>query len=332
MRRRRALAVLGLIIALTGCAPTAESADEAAYWRDAERVSLTPRDPVVQAPYGFSYPEGPLLAEGLLMVAEMGADRVSVIPLDWEAPRARRFAFSYPECGPTALAPYDDGFVVLCHLSGDLAVIDRDGQEQRRIGAFDGVALRNPNDGASDLRGGVYFSDPGDFYRPRQPVGRVVWLDPNGRLHAVASRLGYPNGVSVVEEGGRRFAYVSEHFSRRILRYPVNEDGSLGPMAVWASIPEQVPAARFSYDQAGPDGLERAPDGSWYVAIYGEGRVLRFNATGVITGELATPFQYVTNVATAETGVYIVGSYIHDRPPFPGGAMFAPYAAFGSTP
>ena len=288
---------------------------------------------IEQAPSIFSYPEGPLIVGDVVRVAEMGAGQVSALPLarPW-ATAALEDAWSIADCGPTALAPYGDGFVVLCHLSGDLAVVDRNGQEQRRIGTFDGVALRNPNDGASDLRGGVYFSDPGDFYRPRQPVGRVVWLDPNGRLHAVASGLNYPNGVYVVEEDGRRFAYVSEHFSRRILRYPISEDGSFGAMSVWAVIPEQSPGARFTYDQAGPDGLERGPDGHWYVAIYGEGRVLRLNAEGAITGEVQTPFQYVTNVATTETGVYIVGPYVHDRAPFQGGALFAPYSAFGPLP
>ena len=288
---------------------------------------------IEQAPYVFSYPEGPLIVGDVVRVAEMGAGQVSALPLarPW-ATAALEDAWSIANCGPTALAPYGDGFVVLCHLSGDIAVVDADGAERRRIGTFDGVALRNPNDGASDLRGGVYFSDPGDFYRPRQPVGRVVWLDPNGRLHAVASGLNYPNGVYVVEEDGRRFAYVSEHFSRRILRYPINEDGSFGAMSVWAVIPEQSPGARFTYDQAGPDGLERGPDGHWYVAIYGEGRVLRLNAEGAITGEVQTPFQYVTNVATTETGAYIVGPYIHDRAPFQGGAVFAPYSAFGPLP
>jgi sugar lactone lactonase YvrE len=288
---------------------------------------------IEQAPYEFSYPEGPLIVGDVARVAEMGAGQVSALPLarPWTT-TVLEDAWSIPNCGPTALSPYGDGFVVLCHLSGDLAVVDADGAEQRRIGTFDGVSLRNPNDGASDLRGGVYFSDPGDFYRPRQPVGRVVWLDPNGRLHAVASGLNYPNGVYVVEDDGRRFAYVSEHFSRRILRYPINEDGSFGAMSVWVVIPEQSSGARFTYDQAGPDGLERGPDGHWCVAIYGEGRVLRLNAEGSITGEIETPFQYVTNVATTETGVYVVGPFVHDRAPFQGGALFAPYSAFGPLP
>ncbi|MBU6408320.1 MAG: SMP-30/gluconolactonase/LRE family protein [Alphaproteobacteria bacterium] len=332
MSTRKGLLALGLMVGLAGCAPSVQSGGDAHHGDWVEINAASAVDPIVQFPHTLSYPEGPLLTEGFLMVSEMGADRVSFIPLDWRVSSARTFAFSLPGCGPTALAPYGEGFVVLCHLSGDLAVVDAEGTEQRRIGAFDGVALRNPNDGASDLHGGVYFSDPGDFYRPRQPVGRVVWLDPQGRLHPVASGLNYPNGVYVVEEDGQRLAYVSEHFSRRVLRYPINEDGSFGPMTVWAVIPEQGAGARFTYDQAGPDGLERAANGAWYVAIYGEGRVVRLDAEGRITGQIETPFQYVTNVAAAPDGLYVVGPFIHDRGPFQGGALFASYGAFGPTP
>jgi sugar lactone lactonase YvrE len=207
--------------------------------------------------------------------------------------------------------------------------VDARGAELRRIGPLAGVSIRNPNDGASDLRGGVYFSDPGDFYRPRQPAGRVVWLDPQGRLHEVARGLNYPNGVYVTEEGGQRFAYVSEHFSRRILRYPIREDGALGAMSVWAQIPQQGSEARFAYDQAGPDGLERAPDGTWYVAVYGEGRVLRLDGQGRVTGQAETPFQFVTNVTVLPGGeIAIVGPYVHDRPPYRGGAILVSSDAF----
>lgn len=300
---RRALVALCLALAACGGSGAevpalSEGADEAA-----------------RADVIFAYPEGPLVAQGALHVAEMGADRI------WRADLAGAplSPWPLPGCGPTALAPYGAGFVALCHLSGELAVLDLAGAELRRIGPEAGVAIRNPNDAASDLRGGVYFSDPGVFHRPRQPIGRLVWLDPQGRLHEVARSLNYPNGVYVVEDAGKRWLYASEHFSRRILRYPINDNGTLGPMSVWAAIPEQGPPARFSYDQAGPDGLERAADGTWYVAIYGEGRVLRLNEQGEVTGEVQTPFQYVTNLAIEPDGTLaIVGPSLHDRPPYTG--------------
>ncbi len=322
---RRPSGSLVALLALAACSNAAPASLPPAAGPDAARVE--------QAPVSLSYPEGPLIVGDALRIAEMGADRVSALPLarPWKEP-AGSDAWRIPGCGPTAVAAYGEGFVALCHLAGDLAVLNPQGQLLRRIANSGGVALRNPNDGASDLRGGAYFSDPGDFYRPAQPVGRVVWLDPQGLLHVVASGLNYPNGVFVTEEQGRRFAYVSEHFSRRVLRFPITADGALGAATVWAEIPEQPPLARFAYDQAGPDGLERAPDGSWYVAVYGEGRVLRLSAEGRVMGQLDVPFQYVTNVATTPEGLFVVGPYIHDEPPFRGGALYAPYAAFAPLP
>jgi sugar lactone lactonase YvrE len=312
---RKGLIALVSALALAACSVTPNGAES--------RSSSQPEQ-IASVLDTLSYPEGPLLVGGVLHVAEMGGDRIARI--ENGAPLAH---WPLTACGPTALAPYGEGYVALCHLSGDLAVLDANGVEQRRIGPLAGVSIRNPNDGASDLRGGVYFSDPGDFYRPRQPVGRVVWLTPEGRLRTVAQGLNYPNGVYVVEDGAQRFAFVSEHFSRRILRYAINEDGSFGPQSVWATIPQQGPGARFSYDQAGPDGLERGPDGQWYVAIYGEGRVLRLDAEGAITGQFETPFQYVTNVSVTPLGmVFIVGPYVHDRAPFRGGMVQAPGWAF----
>ncbi|MFZ4121927.1 MAG: SMP-30/gluconolactonase/LRE family protein [Caulobacterales bacterium] len=313
------MALLAGLMALAACAPDGASGSPPA----ALPV------PIQIERQAWSYPEGPLWIGSRVAVAEMGADRVTV--LDVRQPDQAPVVWQFRFCGPTALAPYGDGFVVLCHLAGQLAVVDRNGIEVRRIGGEAGVSLRNPNDGASDLQGGVYFSDPGDFYRPRQPVGRVVWLDPQGRLHEVARGLSYPNGVYVVAEGGQRFAYVSEHFARRVLRYPILNDGTFGPMQVWATIPEQGSDARFSYDQAGPDGLERATDGSWYVAIYGEGRVLRLTDAGTLVGQLNTPFQYVTNMAVGPNGeIVVVGPYIHDAAPFRGGVIVASPADFAA--
>lgn len=325
---RKVVLALGLFVA--ACGGKAESLP-AAPPQAVGHVTPAAAAALANPPEFYSYPEGPLFRDGRLMIAEMGADRVRVWTLTDTSPIPS--AWTLPACGPTALAPYGEGYVVLCHLAGALAVVDANGQELRRIGPEAGVPIRNPNDGASDLAGGVYFSDPGDFYRPRQPVGRVVWLDPQGRLHEVARGLNYPNGVYVVEEGGTRFAYVSEHFSRRVLRYRIADDGTFADRTVWATFPLPTAAGAFTYDQAGPDGLERAPNGDWFVAIYGEGRVMRLNAGGEIVGQIDTPFQYVTNMVVLPEGqIVIVGPAIHDRPPFRGGLMVVRPADFAAFP
>ena len=72
------------------------------------------------------YPEGPVWHGGKLYYAEMGHDKVSY----WDG-RETRTLFHAAGCGPTSIAPYDGGFVVLCHLADKLVAIDPDGRAQR---------------------------------------------------------------------------------------------------------------------------------------------------------------------------------------------------------
>lgn len=276
-----------------------------------------------------AYPEGPLVVGERVLVAEMGADRIRAHPLAGPRSPPQTF-FAESGCGPTALAPYGEGFVVLCHLSGDLAIVGAaGGPVLRRFGSGQGVALRNPNDATADGRGGVYFSDPGPFSRRRQPQGQIVRLTPDGRLVQAAAGLSYPNGVFF--DRADNALYVSEHLARRVLRFPVLADGALGPaqtvldLGPFGARPE---GARFApYDHAGPDGLERLADGSWALAIYGEGRVLRLRPDWTIAEEIPTPFAFVTNVAeAAPMRLIIVGAHDNQAPPFPGAVLMVSIA------
>ncbi|MEZ6021888.1 MAG: hypothetical protein R3C16_00310 [Hyphomonadaceae bacterium] len=64
-----------------------------------------------------SYPEGALWQGERLYFAEMGADRISTYERG-----TRGVFFSQQGCGPTAIAPYGEGFLVLCHIDRAVAV------------------------------------------------------------------------------------------------------------------------------------------------------------------------------------------------------------------
>jgi len=272
-----------------------------------------------------SYPEGPFYrADGAAFVAEMGADQISLI----SGARKTRF-FSQNDCGPTAIAPYGDGWLVLCHRAAAVVAIDAQGREERRIDSYaDGRRFSDPNDAYADGQGGVFFSDPGPFTRDVAAMGSIVQLGADGVARRVARDLWYPNGVFVDAE--RRYLYVSETFRRRVLRYPITAEG-LGAMSVFVDIDAAAPAQRAyrtSYREAGPDGLEIGPDGNLYVAIYGEGRVLAFDPAGRFVREIATAERYVTNIAfDAEGGAIIVGSIANGAPPYPGKITYHPALA-----
>jgi gluconolactonase len=265
--------------------------------------------------YRASYPEGPLWHEDALYYAEMGADRVTVVRAGRRADFFRRAG-----CGPTAIAPYGEGFLVLCHIEGAVVAIDASASVLFVRDRDDaGNVFRDPNDASADGRGGVYFSDPGLFSRQTRPHGALVHIDAAGHIRRLAADLWYPNGVFV--DQARRELYLAETFRRRVLRYRLNDDGSLGPESTFFDIAAAPAETRFHapYAEAGPDGLELGPDGALYVAIYGEGRLLRIDREGRYLGALIARPRYVTNIAfDPDGGAFVTGAFANEVPPFPG--------------
>jgi gluconolactonase len=304
--RRRHVALVGLAAVVAGGAAIGLSIGG----------STQPR----AGPIAASYPEGPLSQGDRLYYAEMGADRVSVV----EDGDPRPF-FTQRGCGPTAIAPYgDEGYLVLCHIGRRAVAVSRGGAETRRwVADADGNALMDPNDASADGRGGVYLSDPGAFSRHTEPHGRILHLGADGVLRIVADTLWYPNGVYVDQV--HRHLYVCEHLAGRVLRFEIRRNGSLGPAVTFARVSDAVRSDRYDtpYGEAGPDGLEIGPNGELYVAVYGEGRVLRFARDGAYRGAIELPTRYATNITFLPDGrAATTGAFDNVAPPFPGEVRF----------
>jgi gluconolactonase len=249
------------------------------------------------------YPEGPLWQGERLYFAEMHADRVMQV----ESAAATVF-FAQKGCGPTAIAPYGGGFLVLCHLGARVVAVDAQGREIRCWSRDDsGTALMDPNDASADGKGGVYFSDPGRFARGSRPHGWIMHLSAAGALRRVAGPLWYPNGVHVAGDA----LYVSEHLRGKLLNYDIEAPGQIGNVQTFADLAgvPRPPRYRSPYAFVGPDGLEFGPDGNLYVAIYGEGRLLRFSPGGELLGMIELPTRYLTNVAFGKPGVALTGAF-----------------------
>lgn len=268
-----------------------------------------------------SYPEGPLWQGDKLYYAEMGADRIDVI----ENGASHQFFFQ-PGCGPTAIAPYHNGFLVLCHIAGKIVQVDAQGAVVRQWTQDDnGQTLRDPNDCYADGRGGVFFSDPGLFSRYTVPRGYVMHLTASGALTRATDVLWYPNGVYV--DQARNVVYVDEHMAGRVLQYDLTPDGALTNKRTFVDLAQvqRRPRYRTPYEETGPDGLEMGPDGDLWVSIYGEGRILRFSPQAQLVGMLELPTRYLTNIAfNAHGDAATTGSFINDTPPFRGEVRIHP--------
>ncbi len=261
-----------------------------------------------------SYPEGPIVAGNAVLFAEMHADRIGA----WDEEGAKTF-YKSAGCGPTAIAPYGDGYAVLCHLTDEIHLLSADGRRMQRLDRdTDGREFLNPNDASADGAGGIYFSAAGTFSRTAPAEGAVLYLDPKGAVRRLASGLHYANGVHF--DRARRVLYVSEHLGGRILAYPETAPGRLGRPAVLIDLNKETIKGAKDYALTGPDGLETDADGNLYVAIYGAGALLIVSPGGHIERRIDIKEPLVTNIALADEGrtLIVTGSAFSRRKPFPG--------------
>lgn len=264
-----------------------------------------------------SYPEGPVVIDGALYVAEMGAHRVRRFEETAEGGLRQDVFFQREGCGPTALAALDAArIVVLCHLEGALAVVDRAGALQALITETEaGQRIDSPNDVSADGRGGAYFSNAGRFDPVAEAEGRVMRLAPDLTVATLAEGLAYANGVAVDDARGR--VLVSEHMAGRVLAFPMEEEGRLGAAQTVLSRERIAALIPLPSPVIGPDGIEIAPDGAVLVALYASGRYLRLSPEGDLAAHGAgTPF--LCNLTFWRGRLVLAGAFDNRNWPLPG--------------
>ena len=263
------------------------------------------------------YPEGPLWRDGKLLYVEYAGPGV----MSWAAGNAVTF-WSREHCGASGLIAYrEDHLLVACYDSNSLVELDRDGRAVRTIDTdTTGKPFVGPNDFAADSRGGIYFSASGAFDVKAPISGALLYLAPGADApRRVADLIHYPNGLTLSRDG--RSLLVAEMLAARILVFSVQEDGSLGSRAVWARMQDLAKPTPHQDAYNGPDGLKLGPDGNYYIAQNGSGRVLVVDAGKKRVRTLVVPTPYVTNVNFGADGadtVYITGVFDPWKAPFPG--------------
>jgi len=139
---------------------------------------------------------------------------------------------------------------------GKLSVL-ADHFQGRKLGVVDDVDIGTD--------GTVYFSDASNRYPlsdivkdilDGRPSGRLFALNPeNNELTLLADQLAFANGVAVAAD--QSYVLINETFRYQIRKVWLQGDKAGSSEIITAALPGM------------PDGIARAPDGSYWVAMYG---------------------------------------------------------------
>jgi len=177
---------------------------------------------------------------------------------------------------PNGIAMRPDGSFLLADLGEDLGGIfhlRRDGSLAPLVSRIDGVDLPPSNFVHEDALGRIWLT-VSTRHRPRAAAyrsdvadGFVALFDARG-ARIVADGLGYTNEALPSPDG--RWLYVNETFARRLARFALRADGSLGAKEVVTTFG----AGTF------PDGLGFDTEGHVWIVSIVSNRVLRVAPDG----------------------------------------------------
>ena len=262
------------------------------------------------------YPEGPVWRAGQLFYVDYSAGNIK----RWDGTRATIF-WHRDGCGASGLIDFHGHWLIACYDDNSIVEIDATGR-QVRVSRADsrGRPFTGPNDFAADGHGGIYFSASG-IYDIKAPIsGKVLHIAADGKgINEVANTLHYPNGLTLARDG--EHLLVAEMLAGRILTFSIGSGGTLGSRSVWARLRDLAPPTPSEDAYNGPDGLKLGPDGNYYIAQNGSGRVLIVGADRKLVRAIEVPTPFVTNLAFGAAGtgtVFITGTFEQWKAPYVG--------------
>ena len=257
---------------------------------------------------GFQFTEGPLwFAEsGNLWFSDVqgnvtrqlapdGAVTEILKPGGYDGTDAPAGAF----IGPNGMTFDKDGNVLIAqHGNRRIARRGKAGVLTTLVDRFEGKRLNSPNDMVYKTDGSLYFTDPpyGLVKQDEDPKKELafngIYRLQGGKLALLHKDMTRPNGIAFSPD--ERWLYVANSDAARKvwMKFPVQEDGMLGPGRVFADVTAET-------SDGLPDGLK--VDGKGNVWATGPGGVWIFSADGKHLGTIK-PTEVPANCAFAEDG------------------------------
>jgi gluconolactonase len=224
-------------------------------------------------------PEGPLYIDGNLYYVGWVSNTLS----KWDGKTTT--VLNHTEgCGHNGLAlTKDKTFLLACtDEHGAIMELDMTGKQLRR---WDADKNGQPFEGGiNDIvvapNGAAYATVFGPYADPvpTAVVGKILYLAPGGQQWVeVANDLNYANGIGVSPD--QKTLYVSETVGNCILKFTINDDGTLSHRSNFALLHLLVKDKNKSW-WLGPDSMKIDHKGNMYVAQWFGGKILKISPEG----------------------------------------------------
>ena len=223
-------------------------------------------------------PEGPLYIDGNLYYVGWVSNTLS----KWDG-KTTTVLNHTDGCGHNGLAlTKEKTFLLACtDEHGAIMELDMSGKQLRR---WDADKNGQPFEGGiNDIvvapNGAAYATVFGPYHDvPTAVVGKILYLAPGGQQWVeVANDLNYANGIGVSPD--QKTLYVSETVGNCILKFTINDDGTLSHRSNFALLNLLVKDKNKSW-WLGPDSMKIDRKGNMYVAQWFGGKILKISPEG----------------------------------------------------
>jgi gluconolactonase len=266
------------------------------------RLPKGPSGSVTRLLTGFRFTEGPVLdAEGNLYFTDQRDNGGRIYRLD----KTGKLDILVADAGrANGLAINRRHELVACQGCGRIVAYSLDGASCRVLASgYRGRRFNAPNDLVIDEHDGIYFTDP-VFGAPRPLPQRreaVYYLAADGAVTRLIDNLDGPNGIALSPDGST--LYVAPSFDRKVMAYPIEVPGRLGPGRVFTRVERDwVPL------YVGGDGMAVDDAGNLWIASHRGVQV--FDPCGRLLRIIDLP-EHPSNVAFGPDGrtVYITAKH-----------------------
>ena len=222
--------------------------------------------------------EGPLYINGNLYYVSWMSSTLS----KWDG-KSITVLNHTPGCGHNGLAlTKQKTFLIACDdENGAILEVDTTGKQLRRWDTdSNGQKLDGGiNDIVVTANGGAYATLSGPFVDPPVAVmGKILYMAPGSEQWVeVAKDFNYANGIGISPD--QKTLYVSETVGNCMLKFTINDDGSLSNRSNFALL-NLLTKNKVESWWIGPDSFKIDSKGNLYVAQWSGGKILKLSPDG----------------------------------------------------